>query len=500
TANIDVLPTLRVTDIPREAKKNEVRDSKIDGRTKVQWRGTATNGLTYFSGLAPFKDLPDELRMLIPLFCDSLMRIGTKDKSMEELEDLIKLKTGGIKFGYHASTSPHDILKAEEAFSLSGYAFDQNVPAMYELLNTILLGTDFDSPKAHGMIKELLRSGADGAVDAIASRGHSYASRYANAELNPAGKWAEQTGGLTQVRLIAGLASAEEDPAAMGELVQQLKALQAIAVDSMRESFRAALVCGANASGGNEEALRKFIDGTRAASIASPTSTLTSQPTSSQTYPTLGQSTFFPFPTYQVSYAGLSLPTGPYTSPQTAPYAILAQLLTHKHLHHEIREKGGAYGGGASSNGLAGTFGMYSYRDPNPANTLRIMREAGQWAAEREWTDRELEEAKLSVFQSVDAPVSVNQEGMSRFLQGVDAEMDQRRREWLLDVDRRQVKEAAEALAKGLEGNRVNVALLGAEKGFVREEGWEIKEMGIAKQVAGEADVGEGAEAATAAA
>ena len=43
--------------------------------------------------------------MLVPLFCDSVMRIGTKDQSMAELEDLIKLKTGGIKFGYHAMTS-----------------------------------------------------------------------------------------------------------------------------------------------------------------------------------------------------------------------------------------------------------------------------------------------------------------------------------------------------------------------------------------------------------
>jgi len=221
SANVDVLPTLHVTDIPREAKKEDVRDSVIDGKTKVQWRETATNGLTYFSGLAPFgADLPDELRMLIPLFCDCLMRIGTKEKSMEELEDLIKLKTGGVKFGYHASTSPHDVLKAEEAFSLSGFALDGNVGAMYELLETILLGTDFGGEKAQGMIRELLRSGADGAVDAIAGRGHSYASRYASAGLNVGGKWAEQTGGLTQVKVITGLAAEEGNDAAMGDLVE----------------------------------------------------------------------------------------------------------------------------------------------------------------------------------------------------------------------------------------------------------------------------------------
>ncbi|TKA71878.1 hypothetical protein B0A55_06336 [Friedmanniomyces simplex] len=489
-ANVDVLPTLHVTDIPRQAKKEEVSDGMVDEKTKVQWRETATNGLTYFTGLAPFQDLPYELRMLVPLFCDSLMRIGTREKSMEELEDLIKLKTGGIRFGYHASTSPHDILKADEGFSMSGYAFDRNIPAMYELLHTILLGTDFDSPKAQGMIKELLRSGADGAVDAIASRGHSYASRYSNAGLNPAGKWAEQTGGLTQVKLITGLAGAEGDEVAMGELVQRLKALQGIAVHSMTDSFRAALVCGADSSTDNETALRNFLTATRSgATPISPSSSFSSPtPGPNPTYPTLSQRTFFPFPTYQVSYTALALPTGPYTSPTTAPLAILAQLLTHKHLHQEIREKGGAYGGGASTNSLAGTLGMYSYRDPNPANSLKIMREAGRWASERDWSARELEEAKLSLFQSVDAPISVDKEGLGRFLQGVDYEMEEERRRWMLDVDAQQVRQAAEEVARKLEAGEANVTVLGSGQKFVREGGgWEVVEMGIAKAaVAGE--------------
>ncbi|KAK3677784.1 Mitochondrial presequence protease [Recurvomyces mirabilis] len=480
SANVDVLPTLRVSDIERTGQQYEARESQLDEKTNVKWRETATNGLTYVKALAMFKDLPDELRMLVPLFCDSLMRIGTKDKSMEELEGLMKLKTGGIRFGYHATTSPHDILKAEEGLSLGGYAFDKNVPAMYELINTILLGTDFDSPNAHGMIKELLRAGADGAVDGIASAGHMYASRYSKAGLSLHGAWGEQTGGLRQVKLITSLASAEEDANAMALLVERLKAIQAIVVESMRTSFRAMVTCGADASGSNEAALQSFITTTRSSPLTPPAPLTTTPP---PTYPTLNQKTLFPFPTYQVSYTALTLPTGPYTSQQTAPFAILAQLLTHKHLHHEIREKGGAYGGGASSSGLTGTFGMYSYRDHNPANTLRIMREAGRWAAEREWSERELEEAKLSCFQGLDAPISVNQEGVDGFLLGIDAQMDQQRREWLLDVDARQVRQAAEEVAKALEGNGANVAVLGNDKGgFVKEgEGWEVRDMGIGK-------------------
>jgi Zn-dependent M16 (insulinase) family peptidase len=160
---------------------------------------------------------------------------------------------------------------------------------------------------------------------------------------------------------------------------------------------------------------------------------------------------------------------------------VLAQLLTHKHLHHEIREKGGAYGGGAFAQGLAGVFGFYSYRDPNPQNTLKIIKEAGVWARDRTWTERDIEEAKLSVFQGMDAPESVSQEGMVEFLSGVDYNMQQTRREQLLDVNIEDVKQAAEEwLVKS--GER-STAVLGARQDWVKESEWSIKDLGMQKEV-----------------
>ena len=58
-----------------------------------------------------------------------------------------------------------------------------------------------------------------------------------------------------------------------------------------------------------------------------------------------------PFP---VHYCALALPTVPYTHEDSAPLRILAKLLTAKFLLPEIREKGGAYGGGATSNNTSG--------------------------------------------------------------------------------------------------------------------------------------------------
>lgn len=132
----------------------------------------------------------------------------------------------------------------------------------------------------------------------------------------------------------------------------------------------------------------------------------------------------FPMP-FQVSYTAMCLKTVPYTHKDGAALQILSQLLTYKYLHREIREKGGAYGGGAFHRDTDGIFGFYSYRDPNVLNTLRVVEEAGNFALNNAWTERDLDEAKLSVFQAVDAPQSVSDEGMANFLSGITDEMRQ---------------------------------------------------------------------------
>jgi Zn-dependent M16 (insulinase) family peptidase len=481
TQDLSCLPTVHVRDIPRQQETYELRDSKID-TVNVQWREAPTNGLTYFRAVNTFENLPDELRALIPLFTDCIMRLGTKDMTMEQLEDLIKLKTGGVNVGYYASPSPNDFKVAAEGMSFAGTALDRNIPAMFRLLQKLVLETDFDSAEAQLRIRQLLQSGADGAVNNIASSGHVFARGYAEAGLTDYGRLKEQVGGLSQVKLITSLASRPESEGLV-DVIEKLKVIQKMALTGS-STFRTAMTCGHESVADNEAALQKFLS-----SRLKADSSVTRAPS-----PTLSRNskTFFPLP-YQVYYGALAVPTVSYTSPAGAPLQILAQLLTHKHLHHEIREKGGAYGGGAYSRGMDGVFGFYSYRDPNPQNTMTIMRSAGRWAVEKEWTDRDLEEAKLSVFQSVDAPQAVSEEGMSRFLSGVSDEMRQERRERLLDVTKSQVREVAQQyIVDALEKDQGKLVFLGEKRSWI-DGTWETKDMGISSpepETGGEGAVG----------
>jgi Zn-dependent M16 (insulinase) family peptidase len=276
----------------------------------------------------------------------------------------------------------------------------------------------------------------------------------------------EQVSGHSQVKLVTTLAHRPaSDP--LEDVISKLKQIQQFALAG---KLRVSITCDSGSVSSNSKALSDFTSSLPRDSVLFPVR----QP------PRFARDikSFYPLP-YQVYYGALALPTVSYTSPQGAPLQMLSQLLTHKHLHHEIREKGGAYGGGAYSRALDGVFGFYSYRDPNPLNTIKIMTNAGRWAVDKQWSDRDLEDAKISVFQGVDAPRSVNEEGMSNFLYGITEEMRQTRREQLLDVTKDQVREVAQKfIVDGLSKNSERLVFLGEKRDWV-DKSWTVHEMDI---------------------
>ncbi|KAK2608734.1 Mitochondrial presequence protease [Conoideocrella luteorostrata] len=467
TEDLSCLPTVLVKDIPRSKEPVVIREEVQHG-TKIQWREAPTNGLTYFRAINTLENLPDDLRELIPLFTDSIMRLGTRDMNMEQLEDLIKLYTGGVSVGYHSTPSPTDFQASSEGIIFTGMALDRNVPVMFDILRKLVLETNFDSPEAALRIRQLLQASADGVVNDIASSGHRFAVGYAESTLTRNAWLRQQVAGLSQVKLVTRLAGRPESDK-FGDVIDKLKRIQKFALSS--DNMRTAITCGTESVTTNSNSLETFMN-----ILPQGVSNLKNSDT--QRFPT-DRKTFFPLP-YQVYYGGLSVPTASYTAPEGAPLQILSQLLTHKYLHHEIREKGGAYGGGAMYKSLDGLFGFYSYRDPNPQNTLNIMRSAGQWASNKDWSDRDLEEAKISVFQAVDAPKAVNQEGMGKFLSGITEDMKQEKREQLLDVSKDQVRAVAQKyLVEAVENGEDRVAFLGERQSWV-DDTWKSQEMNVA--------------------
>ena len=140
-------------------------------------------------------------------------------------------------------------------------------------------------------------------------------------------------------------------------------------------------------------------------------------------------------------------------------------------LHPEIREKGGAYGGGATQGD--GAFKFFSYRDPNFLDTLGVYNRSLEWVLEGKLSEQDLVEAKLAVFQQIDAPVSTGRKGADFFRSGITDEMRQVRRERFLDATREQL---IAACSRHLSGDVLDsIAVLGPENSEIPSgEDWVV--------------------------
>jgi len=309
--------------------------------------------------------------------------------------------------------------------------------------------TDFDSLDAEANIKELLLRTAASAADSIIESGDSFARGYVLAGLTPEYLAKDRVMGLSQLFLTMQLL--KNSPDYIQQVIEKLKRIQTIAL-SKSNKLRVAVTCGSESRDFNEQSLHQFLSNVPKASGIQQ---------SSAPFPSLinlqHPKAFLRMPS-QISFVGMGVPGVEYVNPTGAKLSILSQLLTHKRLLPTIREKGGAYGAGAAYFGLGGVFSMTSYRDPVPETSVKVMQSAGVWATQQDFSSTDLEEAKMSIFKGIDALEDIHYEGMLQFLNGIDPEMAQRRREQLLDVTADDVRTAAQKyLVDGIESARTMV-------------------------------------------
>jgi Zn-dependent M16 (insulinase) family peptidase len=95
--------------------------------------------------------------------------------------------------------------------------------------------------------------------------------------------------------------------------------------------------------------------------------------------------------------------------------AVAGRLLVNNVLHPKIRERGGAYGSGASFAPATGTFTLTSYRDPRLGGTYDDFRDSLRWLSDCPNDQRLLKEAILGVIAGLDSPGSPAGEARARF-------------------------------------------------------------------------------------
>lgn len=437
--DLSCLPTVHVSDIDREAKFLRI-NNKVCNSVPIQSRlSPKTNGLTYFRGLKCISsdELDTDLIRYLPLFSNCLTNLGTESKSMADLEDEIKLYTGGLSSSFFTHGDPYNTDKVYLKFGVNGVSLNSEFEKVLSLWKQLLLETNF---KNISKLSTLIKTSTADNLSDIVSSGHSYARSKAASKITSVGSVQELLSGIENINFMNELAKLESEGSLEQTVVPKLEKIREILLAG--SAFQYNITTSRDVINEQESQVLKFNEGLGFGS------TFAKNPyeIALETNDAL-KNEFIKIPSH-VGFAATAMKTPSYSSTESASLQILSQLLTFRYLHGEIREKGGAYGGGASLDALNGIFSYYSYRDPKPLNSLAVFDEAvkinAKNIAEGKISENDLEQAKLTIFQKIEAPKSVRDDGMSLFNYDIDDDLKQERRYALLDCSLDDVLEAGE--------------------------------------------------------
>ncbi|XP_028329334.1 presequence protease, mitochondrial isoform X2 [Gouania willdenowi] len=471
TQDASCLPALKVSDIEPNIPITALQMGTAGG-VPVQLCEQPTNGLVYFRAMCSLNTLPEDLKRYVPLFCSVITKMGCGPLDYRQQAQQMELRTGGMSVSTQVIPDANELNTFEQGILLFSSCLEQNLSHMFHLWSDI-----FNSPRLEDKerLAVLVMMSAQELANGIAYSGHLYAMTRAGRDLTPAGHLQEMLAGMEQVRVMKRVAEMSDLSSVMRYLSRIKKHL--LNPENMRCAINATPQAMSDATT-RLETFMKDVDKTRKRhklvrpdvvkkpldpqAESGPSRYLLAE----ENFQPCQMKTFFQLP-FPVNFVSESIRTVPFCHQDYSSLCILARMMTAKFLHGEIREKGGAYGGGAKMGG--GLFSFYSYRDPNSVQTLSAFHKGVEWAKSGKFTQQDIDEAKLSVFSAVDSPTAPSDKGVARFVSGLTDEMKQNHRERLFAVNHQDLVSVAERYL-GAGQSMYGMAILGPENNVIKKD------------------------------
>ena len=387
--DLSCLPSIRLADVPKNCRKIHLSHGSTGN---IDWfsHETFTNDLVYINVVAPLPKIAAEDLWLVRLFSSLLPQLGCGHRTYQQTLEYLQGYTGGVGAALHLNPQVSSPLAITPTLSLRGRALSRNAERLSEILCDFFLSPSLDD---RGRIREVLEKSYTDLENALSQHALEYASSKAHAQFYESHAISEEWFGLS--------------------FLQKLRAL-VTDYDRQEESFLQKLAFMKETLLGNT--------GVHLVLCGDPQNMLTMQEQQFFGLADLPQRAFHPWQTPElplssredaaylisspVSFTTAAVKTTCYTDADAPRLAVLAQLMNDTFLHRQLREHGGAYGGGASSNASGGTFSFYSHNDPNLFSTLEAYKTAVDRIQRGEFNETQLEEAKLGVLQDLDDPIA----------------------------------------------------------------------------------------------
>ena len=392
--NPELLPKVTLSDISTDIVWAEGQHHSVDNYQLTQY-SAGTNGIVYQHQVAKLPQLNEQQLQLLPILSYLMTEVAVGDLNYLQVQQWQSRVCGSINASYQFHHQLSNVNQGSGYFVVSGKALNSNQDKLAELINATFKQARFDE---HERIHSLLAQASARNDNRITGSGHLLAMQAASKSLSTTAWLHEHLSGLDAIKRLKAWLVSFEDKSVLVNFCRQLHELHQLLLNIELHTLFIAEPNQLNSfqSLWQQQAL-----------IASQSDHYRGPCFEMGQYPVdNNQAAHYWHINSQVNFCAKAYPTVPASHPDSAALMVLGPVLNNNFLHRQIREQGGAYGGGATQNNDAGVFRFYSYRDPRLEGTLADFDDSLQWALQNSIQPRFIEEAILGIVSSIDKPLS----------------------------------------------------------------------------------------------
>ena len=428
------LPMLTRADMKKEAMPfSNIEDTLSD--VKVVRHDIESNGIDYISFLFDAGDFAQSELGYLGFFTNALGLVSTENYSYIDLANATNIYTGGISTG----TASHPDIKDRNnfvfKFEVKLKVLEKNLDKALELMEQMLLASDFTDTKRLGEIVAQIKARLQAN---LSSSGHLVAAMRSMSSFSRYALYQDELKGIAFYRSICRIEKElSESPKSVSDKLAAI-AKKLFARNRMLISFT-----GNNEAYGNAKpSLEKVIAGFDKMSAVG---------NQAEVHFNTAKEAFID--ASQIQYVAK---TGDFICEgyeYTGALRLLRIILSYDYLWINVRVKGGAYG--CMNTFLrSGESYFVSYRDPNLSDTLDVYDRIPEYIKSFSPDERDMTKYIIGTFSALDTPMNPEAKGsrsLSAYLEGITYEQIQKERNEILNAqpeDIRRLADLVEAVLK----------------------------------------------------
>ena len=428
------LPMLTRADMKKNAMPfSNIEDELLD--VKVVRHDIESNGIDYISFLFDAGDFAQSELGYLGFFTNALGLVSTEKYSYTDLANATNIYTGGISTG----TASHPDIKDRNnfvfKFEVKLKVLEKNLDKALELMEQMLLASDFTDTKRLGEIVAQIKARLQAN---LSSSGHLVAAMRSMSSFSRYALYQDELKGIAFYRSICRIEKdLSESPESVSDKLAGI-AKKLFARNRMLISFTG----NSEAYGNAKLSLEKVIAGFNKMSAIG---------NQAEVHFNIAKEAFID--ASQIQYVAK---TGDFICEgyeYTGALRLLRIILSYDYLWINVRVKGGAYG--CMNTFLrSGESYFVSYRDPNLSDTLDVYDRIPEYIKSFSPDERDMTKYIIGTFSALDTPMNLEAKGsrsMSAYLEGITYEQIQKERNEILNAqpeDIRRLADLVEAVLK----------------------------------------------------